>query len=72
MSMGYIEDSSCLKVNVCPDLLISLITSAAAAAFFMLYQAITMAAGMRKKRSLEGAGGPLRFLLWLGSGRPRH
>ena len=42
----------CFTIDICPDLLISGLTAAAAAAFYFIYQAITVKAG-RKKRSYQ-------------------
>ena len=41
----------CFTIDICPDLLISGLTAAAAAAFYLIYMAITVKAGRRKKRS---------------------
>ena len=42
----------CFTIDICPDILISGLTAAAAAAFFFIYQAITVKAG-RRKRSFQ-------------------
>ena len=44
---------SCFTIDICPDLLISGLTAAAAAAFYFIYQAITVKAAGRKKRSFQ-------------------
>ena len=43
----------CFTLDICPDLLISGLTAAAAAAFYFIYQAITVKAAGRKKRSFQ-------------------
>lgn len=46
--------TNCYSVDICPDLLLAAIAVAAAAAFYLLYMAITMVVGRkRRKRSLE-------------------
>ena len=47
-------DDNCddFELDICPDLLLAAIASAAAAAFALLYTAITMA-GRRKRRELN-------------------
>ena len=43
---------SCFTLEICPDLLIAGIAVAAAAAFWLIYEAITMAGARRKKRNV--------------------
>ena len=47
--------TNCYSVDICPDLLLAAISAAAAAAFYLLYMAITMVpvGRKRRKRSLE-------------------
>lgn len=44
--------SDCFTIDICPDLLIAGIAAAAAGAFFLIYQGITMAV-RRRKRSVS-------------------
>ena len=44
---------SCFTLEICPDLLIAGIAVAAAAAFWLIYEAITMAGARRRKRSVS-------------------
>ena len=48
---GSSGSDSCFDLELCPDLILAGFAAFGAAAFFFLYQAITMA-GKRKKRSL--------------------
>lgn len=51
--MGIVDDNcDGVDVEICPDLLLAGIAAAAAAAFAILFTAITMA-GRRKKRSYD-------------------
>ena len=50
-SGGGYATSSCLTVDICPDLLFAAIAAAAAAGFYLIYEAITVK-GRRRKRSL--------------------
>ena len=44
---------NCPTVDICPDLILAGLAAAGAAAFFFIYQAITVKAGRRKRRSLQ-------------------
>ena len=46
---GGSSGSDCFTIDICPDLLISALTAAAAVAFYLIYQAITMKAAGRKR-----------------------
>ena len=51
----------CIEIDLCPDLLIAIITVAAAAAFFFLYDAITTNGKRKRRRSTERFGEKTRF-----------
>ena len=44
---------NCPTVDICPDLILAGLAAAGAAAFFFIYQAITVKAGRRKRRSFQ-------------------
>ena len=48
---GMIGGTDCFTIDICPDLLLAAFAAAAAAAFWLIYTAITQNAGRRKKRS---------------------
>ena len=52
---GYHENSgTCFKIDICPDFLMAGLAASGAAAFFWIYQAITVkAAAGRRKRSFQ-------------------
>ena len=59
--------SNCFTIDICPDLLLAGIAAAAAGAFFLIYQAITMAARRRKRSNLEPTNASIVFeMLTLG------
>ena len=46
--------TNCYSVDICPDLLLAAIAAAAALAFYLLYMAITMVVGRkRRKRNID-------------------
>ena len=53
---GY-GSSSCLSVDICPDLLFAALAAAAAAGFYIIYNAITVKG--RRKRSLLSSRGQI-------------
>ena len=44
---------NCPTVDICPDLILAGLAAAGAAAFFFIYQAITVKAGRRKRQSFQ-------------------
>ena len=56
---GY-GSSSCLSVDICPDLLFAALAAAAAAGFYIIYNAITVKG--RRKRSLLSNRGHLSVI----------
>ena len=50
---GISETYNCFEIDICPDFLLAGLAASGAAAFFWIYQAITVKAGGRRKRSLQ-------------------
>ncbi len=44
------NDANCFDLEICPDLLLAAVGAFGAVAFFLLYQAITMAGKKRRRR----------------------
>ena len=53
--MSMDGSANCLEVNVCPDLLIAMISGVATMAFMALYMAITNVGRRRKRRSFSSS-----------------
>ena len=45
--------SDCFTIDICPDILIAAIAAAAAGAFYLIYQGITMAMRRRKRGFMQ-------------------
>ena len=50
---GISETYNCFKIDICPDFLLAGLAASGAAAFFWIYQAITVKAAGGRKRSLQ-------------------
>ena len=68
LSGGSSSSSSpgCFNIDLCPDLIVATLAVFASVAFFMIYQAVTMAA-RRKRRSLAGSEQKWSEVFWLGN-----
>lgn len=47
------NSASCFDLDLCPDLILSAVAAFGVVAFFVLYQAITMAQRKRRKRAIQ-------------------
>ena len=50
---GSSSQDSCFDLEICPDLVLAAVAAFGAIAFFLLYQAITVAGRRRKRRSIQ-------------------
>ena len=50
---GISETYNCFKIDICPDFLLAGLAASGAAAFFWIYQAITVKAAGRRKQSFQ-------------------
>ena len=63
--MKHGQGSDCFNIDSCPDIVLAAFAAAAAGAFFLIYQAITMAMRRRKRGFVQNPA-DLDFWIHLG------